>query len=54
MPVIIQDFEAVQSEEPDAGDVTGGSRRRPGPVAMASLDRLLVVRRSRTMRLWAN
>jgi hypothetical protein len=54
MPVIIQDFEAVQEEGPTAGADTGGPRRRPGPVAMASLDRLLVVHRARRMRLWAN
>jgi hypothetical protein len=53
MPVVIQDFEAVQEEGPVA-EGGGAARLQPGPVANAALDRLLVVHRARHMRLWAN
>ncbi|MND02796.1 hypothetical protein D3C83_223100 [compost metagenome] len=53
MAVMIQDFEAVQDDGQGGAD-GGGKAKAPGPVAHAALDRLLVGRRQRLMRLWAN
>ena len=53
MAVVIQDFEAMQDGEGGAGE--GGSKAKaPAPVAHAALERMLVARRGRLMRLWAN
>jgi len=52
MPVVIQDFEAVESDE--GRDDKRTPQPRPGPVEMAALNSLMSVRRARQMRLWAN
>jgi len=54
MAVIIQDFQAVQEEGQSGAGESGSAPPAQAPVVHAALERMLVARRARLLRLWAH